>query len=1147
MTAGTLERLIANVASAVVELESRLEIDNLVPYFEQLGTRFPPGLAENSAIASAVGTARGLAGGLTALITGFNDANEAGDTIQTIAAGVLLTGGVAAVLEALDNVATTIAGTAGAWAPLSSTEVLAFTSNLPRKVLDERLIVALESARPEFVSGAVLVGLIDRFEKPVVGAEDDNPPVLQRQLRLDRLTSLFQGEDYFANLFGWGSSPFDPSIFFARIEAFLNCFSYNTIIDTTVSPPVLYAGAIKAELNTSTTPPGIDLTPWFALPNGFSLSTPVGPGYAVTISTSGKLDPGTKLTIIPPASISAAAGVIARFESTLSRTPISPNPSIVLFGVTGGTRLEVQSIDLSVGFELSAGTGGANGDFFFRGGVQGGKAIVDFSEGDGFLSSLLSGSRVESSFDLGFKYTPDGGLKFEGGATLEVVIPVTVNVGAVVVKNLTLQFPIGAPGRAGFPIDISTGLSAALGPITATVEGIGLRTDITFDGGNLGFGNIALGFKPPTGAGISVDAGAVKGGGFLTFDENAGRYSGVIELQVFAIGVKAFGLLETKFPDGSEGYSFVIVIIAEFTPIQLGFGFTLLGIGGLVGVNRSINEQALGDGVRTGALQHLLFPQNVIQDAPAIIHDLATVFPAAKGHFIVGPMAKLGWGTPTLISADLGIIIEFPGPRLALLGLVRMVLPSADAAILRLQMAISGLLDFPAKKVSVDASLFDSTVAGFGVTADMAYRMQFGNSASFLLSVGGFNTGFQPPPPFPQMRRASVNFGINGNPSLVASGYFALTSNTAQIGASIQLRASGFGIRLEGWLGFDVLFVFSPFSFTASISAGVRVSFHGVGFGITLHGSLSGPSPWHLKGKVCVSVLWWDACLPVEITFGNKQPASLPEIDPWSGDNDIPVVGLAAAIADARNWAGNALPSEFAVVTLAAAATADRTPIDPLGAAILRQKVAPLNLKLQKFGQYRPKDHDKFSLGPGVGSVLMNVQPVTELELVQDEFAPDHFLQLTNEQKLALPSYESMDAGIAVAPNRTSVGSASSRVMEYVTKYIDDEGIVHDNQPRFRLTQAQLDGLLTRSAAALGGIRHAGTEKYILPGRPKKIQLGPRAFVVADACTLVKNDAITGTETSQTQALGALSEHIRLNPHDRGRFAVIPVYAARAA
>jgi len=836
---------------------------------------------------------------------------------------------------------------------------------------------------------------------------------------------------------------------------------------------------------------------------------------------------------------SSDATVDARIRLVTNR----PSPKL-LIGSPFSHRLQFQDIALEFGAREAI----DDPEVILGFEILGGQLVVDLSDADGFIGSALGTDVKVFEFDVRLVWSSKTGFHLRGSGALDIVIPLQLSFAGFTVSSLRLRVA-STDGQ----VSLTAGVAASfvLGPIAASVEDIGTKMALApipagQPSGLFGRLGVEFGFKPPNGIGLAIDAGSVKGGGFL-FIGDAGRYSGALELAVFSVAVKAFGLIETKLPDGTPGFSFVIIIIAEFTPIQLGFGFTLLGVGGLVGVNRSINEQALGDGVRTGSLEHLLFPQNVVQDAPAIIDDLATVFPAAKGHFIVGPMAKLGWGTPTLITAELGIVLELPGPRLALLGLVRMVLPSADAAILRLQMAIAGLLDFPAKKVSVDASLFDSTVAGFVVTADMAYRMQLGSNASFLLSVGGFNPGFQPPPPFPTLRRASVNFGINGNPSLVASGYFALTSNTAQIGASIQLHASGFGIHLDGWLGFDVLFVFSPFSFTASISAGVRVSFHGVGFGVTLHGSLSGPSPWHLNGKVCVSVLWWDACLPVDVTFGDNKPASLPEIDPWIGDSNVPVIGLAEAISDPRNWAGGALPSEFTVVTLADAATAERTPIDPLGAATLRQKVAPFNRKLDKFGQYKPKEHDQFSLGAGLGTVLMNSQAVTEVEVVKDEFAPDHFMNLTNEQKLSLPSYEPMDAGISVAPNRTSLGSSESRVLDYVTKYIDAEGTVHDNQPLHRLTQAQLNGLLTRSAAALGGIRQAGAEKYILAGRPKNVQLGPRAFVVADACTLVKNASITGTEISQSQAILALNNHLSLNPQDRGRFAVIPAYTERAA
>src|SRR4029078_9274709 len=104
------------------------------------------------------------------------------------------------------------------------------------------------------------------------------------------------------------------------------------------------------------------------------------------------------------------------------------------------------------------------------------------------------------------------------------------------------------------------------------------------------------GFKPPTGAGISLNAGPISGGGFLSIKD--GRYAGALELKIYSVAVKAFGVIDTKLPDGSAGFSFVIVISAEFTPIQLGLGFTLLGVGGLIGINRRVDGKALEAAVR---------------------------------------------------------------------------------------------------------------------------------------------------------------------------------------------------------------------------------------------------------------------------------------------------------------------------------------------------------------------------------------------------------------------------------------------------------------------------------------------------------------------------------------------------------------------
>src|SRR5207248_9702888 len=118
----------------------------------------------------------------------------------------------------------------------------------------------------------------------------------------------------------------------------------------------------------------------------------------------------------------------------------------------------------------------------------------------------------------------------------------------------------------------------ALGPVAASAERVGLRgVFVPADDGNgtLGPFDFVVEFLPPTGLGIAIDAGAITGGGFLSIDTPNGRYAGVLQLQLFGIGVDAIGLLDTRLPGGQPGYSFLILIAATLPPIQLGFGFIL--------------------------------------------------------------------------------------------------------------------------------------------------------------------------------------------------------------------------------------------------------------------------------------------------------------------------------------------------------------------------------------------------------------------------------------------------------------------------------------------------------------------------------------------------------------------------------------------
>src|SRR5205814_4500308 len=364
---------------------------------------------------------------------------------------------------------------------------------------------------------------------------------------------------------------------------------------------------------------------------------------------------------------------------------------------------------------------------------------------------LLPSDGLAVDFDFSLGWSQRRGVFFSASGGLELALPIHKTLGPFTVDLIRVAIRFS---EVGLQLGAGVAGSTTIGPVTASIDALSLAVDVLFQAGNLGPVDASLHGSAPRGYGIAVNAGPVTGGGFLYFGDK--RYFGSMELSVYGIGVKAFGLIETVLPDGSDGFSFVIVISAEFTPIQLGFGFTLVGVGGLVGMNRALNAEGLEQVVRSGSLDHLLFPRNPVRDGPAIINDLATVFPASPNHFVFGPMAKLGWGTPTLITGKLGIVLELPGPRLAVLGIVQMALPTSRAALLAINMAVAGILDFPKRRFSIDASLYDSQVVGFRISGDMAFRLGWGDQPNFALAVGGFNPSYQPPPDFPQLRRVAV-------------------------------------------------------------------------------------------------------------------------------------------------------------------------------------------------------------------------------------------------------------------------------------------------------------------------------------------------------------------------------------------------------
>src|SRR5690348_11571986 len=114
----------------------------------------------------------------------------------------------------------------------------------------------------------------------------------------------------------------------------------------------------------------------------------------------------------------------------------------------------------------------------------------------------------------------------------------------------------------------------------------------------------------------------------------------------------------------------------------MGYGFFFGGAGGLLGLNRGMDVDRIRTGLRNGTADSILFPTDIIRRIDVIIRDLEESFPQQQGHFLVGPMAFIQWMNPALVSLKVGIIIEIsPQPNIALLGVLRLALPTAAQAV----------------------------------------------------------------------------------------------------------------------------------------------------------------------------------------------------------------------------------------------------------------------------------------------------------------------------------------------------------------------------------------------------------------------------------------------------------------------------------
>jgi hypothetical protein len=630
---------------------------------------------------------------------------------------------------------------------------------------------------------------------------------------------------------------------------------------------------------------------------------------------------------------------------------------------------------------------------------------------DALLEKIIPDGAPSSDTDYTtISLDSDNGLTFGDGGSKTLMLPARFSFPGIELREFAIVLP--DTGDASDQIDLKATIAGKLGVVAFIVEGAGIEIHyrpaaaLPFD----------IGPRLPDAAGVSIDAGVVKGGGYIY--RKGTEYGGILDLQLLAIGITVICIVNT------DPFSMVVIISVRFLPkIELSFGFTLNGLGGILAIDRRVNTDALRQGIHDGTADTILFPSNPIEAAPKILDKVREIFPAQPGNFVVGPIALLGWGSQAgFIVAKVGIVLSLPDPKLILLGAVQIGVPSTEVPealrIVDLRAEVYG--EFTPEYLLLLIGLTNSKIANISISGDIGLFVRWAGGANFALSVGGFHPHYTPPPELAGMRRIVIELSPGGIPilKLTAEGYFAITANSLQVGGKISLRADVGAASAEAWIAIDALFVWSPhFYFEAQIAIGICVKVFGFTIcGASFHGSLQGTTPWRIEGTATIDLGFfgsYDFNLgPVE--WGERDTTPQPRVSP----REI----AALALAEAESWKPQLPEGGDMLVRL----IRDETPllVHPLGMLEVKQQKVPLETKIDRIGSNAVDAHFVNLALPKVsGADAAVVSHSNEL------FAAGHFIDLTKDQQVSQPDFESFPAGMKLCASRlplhgTALGAA---------------------------------------------------------------------------------------------------------------------------
>ena len=471
MTAlGTLEQAARELSELFRPLEDRFAADRIEGTLADLGLRVPPELASAPSLLTPVGAALNAALALPDRVSALLQAADADDAAQIASAAAALVDKIKATVDGVSQTAAgvnTLANTLTGLSASQRQELRDFAAALAERIIAELAVDYIETRYFHVFLVFVAVGAIEIVDIDGGPVGSLQAPHRRKLIHFDRILRLLTdpvGE--IGDAYKWGAADFDGVALFRMMKILLDkaVGIPADILQPTGMPATLEAIAFSATVDPSGPKPGLEVS-LRAGGDADIEETVAQDEWAIDLKLKGHAANDIDFALKPPFDVAfqiSSGSVDAEVSVDIHRDPAAP--PLLLFGRTGGSRLEAGDIRGGADFAAHWNTSGAPISLApsLHAAIRNGLLIITGEGGDSLISEALRGVNVRAPFDVGLAWSPSTGLKFTGSAGLEIEIPAHAQLGPIVVDeiavaavlsdggvNLDLAVSLGAKSRPG--------------------------------------------------------------------------------------------------------------------------------------------------------------------------------------------------------------------------------------------------------------------------------------------------------------------------------------------------------------------------------------------------------------------------------------------------------------------------------------------------------------------------------------------------------------------------------------------------------------------------------------------------------------------------------------------------------------------------